>query len=95
MRKSVAMWVFVIAGLVVAAWAVAAWVSPQVTCRGEAMGPGDTCSHLSLNGSDDGLVQTYEQRLATARQQAPFGVLAGVAMAGFGVAVLQGSRRRG
>lgn len=93
MIKRVAMWAFIVAGLVVALWAVASWVSPQVTCRGEVMGPGDTCTHLGLTGADDGQVQTYEERVRVAREQAPYGVAAGVAMVGFGVVLLRSGRK--
>lgn len=87
MIKRVSTWAFIVAGLAVALWAVTSWVSPQVSCRGEQLRPGQTCSYSSLTGVDDGKVQTYEERVATARQQAPFGVLAGLGMVAFGVVV--------
>ncbi len=89
MIKRVSLWAFIVAGIAVVAWAAVSWASPQATCRGEAMGPGDTCSHLSLTGQDDGKVQTYEQRIAAARQQTPYGVAAGVCMVVFGAVLLR------
>lgn len=88
MIKRVSTLAFIVAGLAVVAWAVASWVSPQVGCRGEQLMPGQSCSYSNLTGADDGKVQTYEERVATTRQQAPFGVLAGIGMVAFGVIVM-------
>lgn len=48
------------------------------------MGPGDTCSYSSPNEVGTERIQTYEERIATARQQAPVGIVVGLGMAGFG-----------
>lgn len=94
-KKRVGLWAFVAVGVVVAAVAVATWINPTTVCRGEAMAPGDTCTYSTLTGEDAERTQTYEERIATARHQAPFGVAAGLGIAGFGgYLIAQESRLR-
>ncbi len=89
MIKRVGLWAFVVAGLAVAAWAAVSWVSPTVVCHGAVLQPGETCEQLGYSGERSGKIRTYEERRAIVRQQAPFGVLAGVGMAGFGVVLIR------
>ncbi|HJE52110.1 MAG TPA: hypothetical protein K8V15_09100 [Tessaracoccus flavescens] len=84
MIKRVGHWVFIVVGLAIAAWAIVGWLAPSTSCRGVEMGPGDTCSYSSTSevGTDE--IQTYEDRIKVAQEQAPFGVIAGLGMAAFG-----------
>ena len=77
MIKRVGLWAFVVAGLAVAAWGVVSWAAPSTSCRGIEMGPGDVCEYSSLTNERGGKVQRYEDRIAVARQQAPFAVRGG------------------
>ncbi len=72
MIKRMGLWGFVVAGLAVAAWGVVSWAAPSTSCRGIEMGPGDVCEYSSLTNERGGKVQRYEDRIAVARQQAPF-----------------------
>ncbi len=56
------------------------------------MGPGDVCSYSSYTDVETTRTQTYEERVAAARQSAPVVVVLGLAVAGFGVHV---ARRQG
>ena len=89
MIKRLGLWGFVVAGLAVAAWAAASWASPTVSCHGVELGPGDICEHTSITGTRGDEIRTYEERRAIVAQQAPFGVLAGLGMAGFGVVLIR------
>ena len=93
MIKRLGLWGFVVAGLAVAAWAAASWASPTVSCHGVELGPGDICEHTSITGTRGDEIRTYEERRAIVRQQAPFGVLAGLGMAGFGVVRIRRAAR--
>lgn len=87
MLKRLGLLAFILGGLVVVVWGAASWISPSTSCRGVEMGPGDTCEYSSLTNEKTGQVQRYEDRVAIARQQAPFAVIAGLAVTGFGVAL--------
>ena len=63
--------------------------TPTITCRGVEMGPGDSCSKAGDAG-----VQTFEQRLRTARQARPVLVGTGVLVVAFGTVLLVADRRR-
>lgn len=82
-----ALWAFVVAALALAAWGVTTWVSPSTQCRGTEMGPGDVCTYSSYTDVETTRTQTYEERMAAARQSAPVVVVLGLAAAGFGVYV--------
>ncbi|AQP49276.1 hypothetical protein BW730_08350 [Tessaracoccus aquimaris] len=87
------MWGFVVAGLAVAVWGIVSWVAPATSCRGVEMHQGDTCEYSSLTNEKTGEVQRYEDRVAVAREQAPFAVAAGVGIIIFGaVLIVQDSR---
>lgn len=95
MIKRIGLWGFVLAGVAIAAWGMTSWVAPSTWCRGVEMGPGDTCEKSSLSDVSGGVMQTYEDRIAVAREQAPFGVGAGVAIVAFGtVLIIQDARGR-
>lgn len=85
--RRLVLWAFVVASLALAAWGVATWVSPSTQCRGVEMGPGDVCSYSSYTDEETTRTQTYEERVATARQSAPVVVVLGLAAAGFGLHV--------
>ena len=97
MLKRIGLWAFVVAALALTAWGVASYVSPGVDCRGVRMGPGDLCHYSSTTQENTDQVQTYEQRVATVRQQVPFVIGLGVAATVFGVvlAVRSGQQRHG
>lgn len=83
-----------LAGLALLAFGIVAAASPQVSCRGVPMQPGDVChkNDFSQLGSDQ--VQTYEQRLQAARTSQPVVIGMGAAMLLFGGALLGGDLRR-
>lgn len=92
-------WRWVVQGLVVLAglgalgWAVLAPV-PPIRCHDQVMGPGDVCSYSSLDGSDNGRKQTYEQRVGTERSARPVVGVVGGGVAIFGGVLLWSSTRR-
>ncbi|WP_077685833.1 hypothetical protein [Tessaracoccus aquimaris] len=93
MIKRIGLWGFVVAGLAVAVWGIVSWVAPATSCRGVEMHQGDTCEYSSLTNEKTGEVQRYEDRVAVAREQAPFAVAAGVGIIIFGaVLIVQDSR---
>lgn len=83
--RRLALWAFVVAALALAVWGVATWVSPSTQCRGTQMGPGDVCSYSSYTDIETTRTQTYEERVAAARQSAPVVVGLGLVAAGFGI----------
>lgn len=83
MRRAV-LWAFVVASLALAAWGALTWVAPTTQCRGTEMGPGDVCSYSSYTSTGTERTQTYEERIAGARQSGPVVVVLGLAVAGFG-----------
>ena len=93
MLKRLGLAAFIIGGLVVAVWGAMSWINPATSCRGIEMGPGDTCEYSSLTNERTGEVQRYEDRVAIARQQAPFAVAAGLGMVAFGAVVARGELR--
>lgn len=93
MTKRIGLWAFVVAGLAIAVWGVVSWVAPSTSCRGVEMQPGDTCTYSSLTNVDGGEVQRYEDRIAVAREQAPFAVAAGIGIVIFGTALIVSSAK--
>ena len=89
MIKRLGLWGFVVVGLAVAGWAAASLISPTVSCYGVAIGPGEVCERTSISGTRGEEIRTYEQRRAIVSQQAPFGVLAGLGIAGFGAVLIR------
>lgn len=49
------------------------------------MAPGDVCSYSSYTDTSTSRTQTYEERVATARQSGPVVVVLGLAATGFGI----------
>lgn len=92
MKKTVSHWAFIALGAVIALWAAVSWFSPTVECRGEIMGPGDVCHYSSTGQVETDEIQTYEERVATARSQAPVGVVCGVGLVAFGGFLLHRDR---
>lgn len=79
----------ILVGLVILAYPFTFGASPDVSCRGTAMRPGDTCAKAGDNGS-----QTYEQRANDARNARPVIAVGGLLVAGFGAVLLRGELRR-
>lgn len=79
----------ILAGLLIFAYPLTVGASPTLSCRGVPMGPGDTCSKAANAG-----VQTYEQRMRTARQAKPVIIGVGLLVAAFGTALLVADLRR-
>lgn len=94
MIKRIGLWGFVLAGLAVVVWGMVSWIAPSTSCRGVEMGPGDTCEYSSLTNEKGGKVQLYEDRVAVAREQAPFAVAAGAGIIAFGVVLIAQDRRK-
>ncbi len=88
MIKRIGLWGFVVAGLAVAVWGIVSWAAPSTSCRGVEMRQGDTCEYSSLTNEKTGEVQRYEDRVAVAREQAPFAVAAGLGIIAFGVVLI-------
>jgi hypothetical protein len=79
----------ILVGLLVLAYPFTFGASPDVSCRGAVMRPGDTCAKAGDKGS-----QTYEQRANDARNARPVIAVGGLLVAGFGVVLLRGELRR-
>lgn len=94
MIKRIGLWAFVVAGVAVSLWGIVSFVAPSTSCRGVEMGPGDSCQYSSLTNEEGGKVQRYEDRIAVARGQAPFAMLAGIGIVAFGSVLIVQDRRR-
>ncbi len=81
--------VVILLGLMVLAYPLTVGASPQFSCRGTRMGPGDTCAK-----ADGSAQQTYEQRLRDQRNARPVLAVGGLLIAGFGVVLLRSELRR-
>ena len=88
-RTWVAHALVVLVGLVVLAYPFTWGASPDVTCRGVTMRPGDVCSKAGDSGT-----QSYEQRARDARNARPVIAAGGVLVTAFGVVLLVGELRR-
>jgi hypothetical protein len=92
-RARIAHVVLILVGLVIFLYPLTAGAAPAITCRGVEMRAGDTCSKAQNGG-----VQTYEQRLRTARQARPVVLAVGALVVAFGswllVVDVRDSRRR-
>lgn len=78
-----------VAGLLIALYPVTLGAASTPTCRGVPMQPGETCAK-----ADGSAAQSYETRAADARHAAPVVVGVGLAVAGFGTALLVADVRR-
>lgn len=92
--RRVGLWVFVAAALALTLWGGATWANPSTACRGVEMRPGDVCSYSSYTDAETTRTQSYEQRVAAARQSGPIIVALGVAATGFGLFVAVRSEGR-
>jgi len=92
-RARIAHAVVILVGLLIFLYPLTVGSEPAITCRGVEMQPGGTCSKAESGG-----IQTYEQRLRTARQARPVILAVGLLVAGFGswllVSDVRSSRRR-
>ena len=88
-RTWVAHALVVLVGLVVLAYPFTLGASPDVTCRGVTMRPGDVCAKAGDSGT-----QSYEQRARDARNARPVIAVGGVLVTAFGTALLVGELRR-
>jgi hypothetical protein len=79
-----------VAGLVIAIYPFTLGAHPTPTCRGVPLQPGQTCTK-----ADGSAEQTYEQRVAAARDATPVVVGVGVLVAAFGTALLVADVRGG
>lgn len=93
MRPRIAHALVVLVGLVILAYPFTVGATPDVSCRGQKMAPGDTC--LKADGES---TQSYEQRARDARNARPVIVVVGLLVTGFGASLLitevRRSRRR-
>lgn len=94
MGRRVAHVLVLLAGLVMLVWGVLLAINPTASCRGQAMGPGDTCYYASPTDAQTDRTQTYEERIATVRQNAPVVMGLGAAIALFGGGLYAQERRR-
>jgi hypothetical protein len=70
-------------GLLIVLYPLTLGASPEISCRGVVMGPGDTCAKAGGEG-----VQTYEQRVRAAEAAKPVILGVGLLVAGFGTFLL-------
>jgi hypothetical protein len=89
MRSRVAQLGLIVAGLLIVLYPFTLGASSTITCRGVPMSPGQTCAK-----ADGSAMETYEKRLAARKAARPIVVVVGLAVAGFGVALLVGATRR-
>lgn len=88
MRTRIAQLALIVAGLLVALYPFTVGATPSISCRGVPMTPGQTCAK-----ADGSAMETYEQRERAADAAKPIVVVVGLAVAGFGAALLGGARR--
>lgn len=89
MRARLAHALLIVVGLVIFCYPLTVGATPSISCRGTAMGPGDTCSK-----AQDGAVQTYEQRRRTADQAKPVLLGVGLLVTAFATSLLVTDLRR-
>lgn len=88
-RRRVAHLLLALVGVLIVLYPFTLGANPTPTCRGVELRPGQTCAK-----ADGSAVQTYEERLSTARNATPVIVGVGLLVAGFGTALLIGDVRR-
>jgi hypothetical protein len=81
--------VLIVVGLVLLLYPLTVGASPDISCRGVVMRPGDTCAKADNSGT-----QSYEQRAATARQARPVVFGLGLLVTAFGTSLLVTDLRR-
>ncbi|MBP8918199.1 MAG: hypothetical protein KBG85_00680 [Micropruina sp.] len=77
------------AGVVAVLWAVALSANPTIWCREQVMQPGQVCANAQ--GTK---IQTYEERVNAAQSARPVIGVVGVVVAGFGLLLWRGERRK-
>lgn len=85
--RKIVNWVVIGLGLATVVWGLAMVINPQPVCRGVVMQPGDTCYYASPTDERTEKVQTYEERVAAARQSSPILIGTGVVVTAFGALV--------
>ncbi|MDU7361801.1 MAG: hypothetical protein E7L00_11425 [Propionibacteriaceae bacterium] len=93
MGKRIAYWLFIVAALAITCWGVVSYVHPTATCHQTQMRPGDVCHKSTHTQVETATYQTYEERIAIVREQAPFVIGIGAIATAFGVVVLVQSGR--
>ena len=88
-RRRVAHLLLALVGVLIVLYPFTLGAHPTPTCRGVQLQPWQTCSK-----ADGSAVQTYEERLATARNATPVIVGVDLLVAGFGTALFVGDVRR-
>lgn len=89
-RRRLAHLLLALVGVLIVLYPFTLGAHPTPTCRGVQLQPGQTCSK-----ADGSAQQTYEERLATAKNATPVIVGVGLLVAGFGTALFIGDVRRG
>ena len=77
------------AGVVAVLWAVVLSANPTIWCREQVMQPGQVCANAQ--GTK---IQTYEERVNAAQSARPVIGVVGVVVAGFGLLLWRGERRK-
>ncbi len=94
-RRRLAHLALALAGLAVLVFGIVSAANPSVSCRGVEMRPGDVCHKNDFSALDTDQVQSYEQRLHSARSSQPVVIGMGAATLAFGALLLvQDVRRR-
>ncbi|MEL4357374.1 MULTISPECIES: hypothetical protein [unclassified Luteococcus] len=93
-RRQLAHALLILAGLGLMAFGIWRVASPDVTCRGVPMGPGDVCHKNDFSKLGSEQVQSYEERRHAARLSQPVVIVLGAGVAAFGTALLAADRRR-
>ena len=88
MRSRIAQLGLIVAGLLIVLYPFTLGASSTITCRGVPMSPGQTCAK-----ADGSAMETYEKRVAARNAAKPIIVVVGLAVAGFGVALLVGRKQ--
>lgn len=83
MSTRIANAVVILVGLMILAYPLTVGATPNVSCRGASMKPGDRC--VKADGES---TQTYEQRATAARNAKPVIFVVGALVAAFGSALL-------
>ncbi|GAA1387933.1 hypothetical protein [Luteococcus peritonei] len=83
-----------LAGLALLVLGVVRVASPDVSCRGVEMHPGDVCHKNGFGQMGTDEVQSYEQRLHSARISQPVVIGTGALVLAFGGALLVQDLRR-
>jgi len=89
-RVRIAHAALILVGLLIFLYPLTVGATPDISCRGVQMHPGDSCAKAQNGG-----IQTYEQRARTARQARPVILGVGLLVAAFGSVLLVSDVRAG